>query len=208
MKTFEKLKNIKLSYSPNLIETPDFTRVPNLETLNLEEDSSESYGLNERLISCTISIGSRWMTYMIGIPSDVHSDHLWLGYLSIQEMIETQYSDPNDLRCIHVRDIQLSMQDGVYSDPNDPDNDALNSVADNRSPIFLPAKRCGIRMVYESELENFEEFPTGSNVLEHHDGVCDPFFIFKNSYFPHPMISESNSLCLRAPSNNSLWHYK
>ncbi|KAK3228860.1 hypothetical protein Dsin_000741 [Dipteronia sinensis] len=36
MKTFEKLKNIKLSYSHNLIETPDFTRVPNLETLNLE----------------------------------------------------------------------------------------------------------------------------------------------------------------------------
>ncbi|TXG49520.1 hypothetical protein EZV62_025395 [Acer yangbiense] len=35
-KAFEELKTIKLSYSRNLIETPDFTRVPNLEMLDLE----------------------------------------------------------------------------------------------------------------------------------------------------------------------------
>ncbi|KAK4836088.1 hypothetical protein QYF36_018375 [Acer negundo] len=63
-------------------------------------------------------------------------------------MIETQYSD--DLRCIHIR-VKLSL---YY-----PDNNALNSVVDNRKPMDLPAKRCGIRMVYESGLENFEEFP-------------------------------------------------
>ncbi|TXG49765.1 hypothetical protein EZV62_025640 [Acer yangbiense] len=36
MKAFERLKTIKLSYSHKLIETPDFTRVPNLEMLDLE----------------------------------------------------------------------------------------------------------------------------------------------------------------------------
>ncbi|KAI9156378.1 hypothetical protein LWI28_005312 [Acer negundo] len=36
IKAFERLKTIKLSYSHNLIETPDFTRVPNLEMLDLE----------------------------------------------------------------------------------------------------------------------------------------------------------------------------
>ncbi|KAK1572551.1 hypothetical protein Q3G72_034475 [Acer saccharum] len=139
MKAFEKLKNIKLSYSHNLIETPDFTSVPNLEKLNLE--------------------GSIQMTYHFTIPSHVHSDHLWLGYLSIQEMIAIQYSDPNDLRCIHVRVVLFRYY---------PDHDPLNSVADNRSPIILRAKRYGIRMVYESELENFEEFPAGSNIFQHH----------------------------------------
>ncbi|KAK1552639.1 hypothetical protein Q3G72_020714 [Acer saccharum] len=104
------------------------------------------------------------MTYHITIPSHVHSDHLWLGYLSIQEMIAIQYSDPNDLRCIHVRVLLFRYY---------PDHDPLNSVADNRSPIILPAKRYGIRMVYESELENFEEFPAGSNIFQHHGDVCD-----------------------------------
>ncbi|KAI9156102.1 hypothetical protein LWI28_000514 [Acer negundo] len=36
IKAFEELKTIKLSHSCNLIETPDFTRVPNLEMLDLE----------------------------------------------------------------------------------------------------------------------------------------------------------------------------
>ncbi|KAK1570778.1 hypothetical protein Q3G72_006927 [Acer saccharum] len=80
-------------------------------------------------------------------------------------MVATQYSDPNDLRCIHV----ITLLFRYYQD-----HDPLNSVADNRSPIILPAKRCGIRMVYESELENFEEFPAGSNIFEHsHGDVCD-----------------------------------
>ncbi|KAK4836593.1 hypothetical protein QYF36_025163 [Acer negundo] len=40
IKAFEELKTIKLSHSCNLIETPDFTRVPNLEMLDLEGFSS------------------------------------------------------------------------------------------------------------------------------------------------------------------------
>ncbi|KAK2656991.1 hypothetical protein Ddye_010043 [Dipteronia dyeriana] len=36
MKVFQKLKTIKLNYSHNLIETPDFTKAPNLEMLDLE----------------------------------------------------------------------------------------------------------------------------------------------------------------------------
>ncbi|KAK3231787.1 hypothetical protein Dsin_003668 [Dipteronia sinensis] len=36
IKDFPKLKTIKLSYSHNLIETPDFTMVPNLEMLDLK----------------------------------------------------------------------------------------------------------------------------------------------------------------------------
>ncbi|KAL5778622.1 hypothetical protein ACOSQ2_009359 [Xanthoceras sorbifolium] len=36
IKHFEELKTIKLSYSCNLISTPDFTCIPNLEKLNLE----------------------------------------------------------------------------------------------------------------------------------------------------------------------------
>ena len=136
------------------------------------------------------------MSYLITIiPSHVHSDHLCLGYLSIQEMIATQYSDPNELRCIHVQ-VKLFLNSFFHV-----------NVADNLSQIDLPAKRCGIRMVYESELENFKEFPAGSNIFQHNHGddcdALDPI-----SYpATFPLInSEINSLCLRAPSNNSLWH--
>ncbi|KAI9156822.1 hypothetical protein LWI28_012709 [Acer negundo] len=276
MKTFEKLKKIKLSYSHNLIETPDFTSVPNLEKLNLEENqdrenslavmllklhlrefsfksvgfhiclpgseipaafkhwstegskiefglspnwytdefmgialcavlpelSRELYGLCKCRISCIISIGSRLMTYLITIPSHVHSDHLWLGYLSIREMIGTQYSDPNDLRCIHVRVILIR----YYQDP-----DPLNSVADNRSPICLPAKRCGIRTVYESELENFEEFPAGSNIFQHNHGdVCDApdirtLVLTSDLSSPRIINCENDEARLLAPSGAE-WH--
>ncbi|TXG49055.1 hypothetical protein EZV62_024930 [Acer yangbiense] len=127
------------------------------------EVSSEFYEIYCPIF-CVVSIGSREMSYSIDIPSRVHSDHLWLGYLSIEEMIETQYSDPNDhLRCIHVQVILLT--------------DYLNNdaqIADPASLVDLDAKRCGIRMVYESELENFEEFPAGSNIFQHNHGdVCD-----------------------------------
>ncbi|KAK0574330.1 hypothetical protein LWI29_021930 [Acer saccharum] len=36
VKAFPKLKTVRLSYSHNLVETPDFTMVPNLEMLDLE----------------------------------------------------------------------------------------------------------------------------------------------------------------------------
>ncbi|KAL5843244.1 hypothetical protein ACOSQ4_009202 [Xanthoceras sorbifolium] len=54
MKVFLKLKTIKLSYSHNLIETPDFKMVPNLEKLDLEGCSRlrkvhETVGSLERL---------------------------------------------------------------------------------------------------------------------------------------------------------------
>ncbi|KAK4834923.1 hypothetical protein QYF36_002627 [Acer negundo] len=143
----------------------------------LPDLSSELYGLYKCQIGCFISIRSREMIYLITIPSHVHSDHLWLGYLSIQEMIATQYSDPNDFRCIHVR-VLFCM---YYQDP-------LNRVADNRSPIILRAKGCGIRMVYESELENFEEFPAGSNIFQHNHGdVCHAPDTMKDFHAPDTM---------------------
>ncbi|XP_062170945.1 disease resistance protein RPV1-like [Alnus glutinosa] len=41
-KSFNKLKRINLSYSKNLIETPDFSGIPNLEILNLKHCTSLS----------------------------------------------------------------------------------------------------------------------------------------------------------------------
>ncbi|KAK1572291.1 hypothetical protein Q3G72_030270 [Acer saccharum] len=154
-----------------------------------------------RIINCE---RSRQMTYHITIPTRVHSDHLWLGYLSIQEMrlIATQYSDPNDLRCIHVKVLLFRYY---------PDHDPLNSVANNRSPIILTAKRCGIRMVYESELENFEEFPAGSNIFQHNYGdvfdapdVLHTLVPMSDLSPPRIINCESNSLGLRAPSPHNL----
>ncbi|KAK0591445.1 hypothetical protein LWI29_001969 [Acer saccharum] len=188
---------IKFGLSPNWY-TDEFMGIALCAVV--PEVSSELYGLCKCHISCIMEIGSIQMTYHITIPSHVHSDHLWLGYLSIQEMIAIQYSDPNDLRCIHVRVLLFRYY---------PVHDPLNSVADNRSPIILPAKRYGIRMVYESELENFEEFPAGSNIFQHHGDVCDApdiHALVPTSDLSPPRIinCESNSLGLRAPSPHIL----
>ncbi|KAJ0085383.1 hypothetical protein Patl1_06859 [Pistacia atlantica] len=55
IKAFEKLKSMKLSHSYNLIRTPDFTQIPNLERLDLEGCISllevhESVGLLTKLV--------------------------------------------------------------------------------------------------------------------------------------------------------------
>ncbi|KAK0603058.1 hypothetical protein LWI29_000982 [Acer saccharum] len=47
-KAFSKLKTIKLSNSHNLIETPNFTKVPNLEMLDLKEKKA-AHGGNEEV---------------------------------------------------------------------------------------------------------------------------------------------------------------
>ncbi|XP_031270668.1 TMV resistance protein N-like isoform X2 [Pistacia vera] len=55
IKAFEKLKSMKLSHSYNLIRTPDFTQIPNIESLDLEGCISllevhESVGLLTKLV--------------------------------------------------------------------------------------------------------------------------------------------------------------
>ncbi|KAK0602127.1 hypothetical protein LWI29_030577 [Acer saccharum] len=72
METFERLKTIKLSYSHNLIETPDFTRVPNLEMLDLEgctrlHKVHDSIGLLQRLITLNL----KGCKNLVSFPSNV-----------------------------------------------------------------------------------------------------------------------------------------
>ncbi|KAK0592430.1 hypothetical protein LWI29_018944 [Acer saccharum] len=72
MKTFERLKTIKLSYSHNLIETPDFTWVPNLEMLDLEgctrlRKVHDSVGLLERLTILNL----KGCKNLVSFPSNV-----------------------------------------------------------------------------------------------------------------------------------------
>ncbi|KAK0592821.1 hypothetical protein LWI29_026044 [Acer saccharum] len=72
METFERLKTIKLSYSHNLIETPDFTWVPNLEMLDLEGCTRlckvhDSVGLLERLTILNL----KGCKNLVSFPSNV-----------------------------------------------------------------------------------------------------------------------------------------
>ncbi|KAK0593474.1 hypothetical protein LWI29_037180 [Acer saccharum] len=169
---------IKFGLSPDWY-TDEFMGIAVCAVVPELRELYESHGCR---ITCYIYIASIVMNYAITIPGNVHSDHLWLGYFSIQDiMIATHYSDPNDWRCIHV-DVQLFL----YA----------------HDQKILPAKRCGIRMFYESELENFEE-PAGSNIFQQHVDFC---------HIPAPMgtctpICESNSLCSRAPSKNEMYIY-
>ncbi|TXG66084.1 hypothetical protein EZV62_007359 [Acer yangbiense] len=72
MKAFPKLKTIKLSNSHNLIETPDFTMVPNLEILDVEGCTRlctvhKSVGLLERLTILNLKDCKN----LVNFPNDV-----------------------------------------------------------------------------------------------------------------------------------------
>ncbi|KAL5776124.1 hypothetical protein ACOSP7_009050 [Xanthoceras sorbifolium] len=150
--------------------------------------------LHECKIYSDICIGSDRFRYMFTIPGCIDSDHLWLGYFSITEMIAANRTDKHDCRCIHVEVTSVLT----------PRRRDQESVVDDDTK-YLPAKRCGIRMVYESELENFEEF-SGSIFEQDHGDVCDvPHPMY--SYAPFLRISKSNALYWRAPSENVLLHH-
>ncbi|KAK4851061.1 hypothetical protein QYF36_012158 [Acer negundo] len=105
MKVFPKLKTIKLSYSHNLIETPDFTMVPNLEILDVEDptdlDPLQSMG-------CKMFIMRNEYCFCFEMPSftNFESDHLWLAYVS-RVQFEHDYSPPLSSYLDHLQKSEL-----------------------------------------------------------------------------------------------------
>ncbi|KAK0602174.1 hypothetical protein LWI29_031049 [Acer saccharum] len=261
-KVFEKLKAIKLRYCRNLTMSPDFTKVPNLEKLDLEGaenctaletmssaielSSSQSVALhlfncfklvdnqgkenslavlllkhhlqeisnrstqfhiclpgneipecfknwregyelqiglspnwfndefvgfavfavisnpsnvNEFEVRCSITVKARNYIFGFAIASftPMQSDHLWLGYLSLEE-INKKHSDQREnlsiASCIHA-DFLFVGREYNYWDGN-------------------TVKRCGIRLVYKGDLEYFEGVEAmEDSILEQNHDVCN-----------------------------------
>ncbi|TXG49764.1 hypothetical protein EZV62_025639 [Acer yangbiense] len=95
METFERLKTIKLSYSHNLIETPDFTGVPILKMLDLESCTRlrkvhDSVGLLERLTTLNL----KGCKNLVSFPSNVSGLKL-LKILNLQRCSKLDHLPQN-----------------------------------------------------------------------------------------------------------------
>ncbi|KAH7568387.1 hypothetical protein JRO89_XS07G0285300 [Xanthoceras sorbifolium] len=196
-KVFEKLKAIKMCYSRNLIVTPNFTMVPNLERLDLEgseilecfrhwsEGDEVKIGLspnwfndefigfvvfavisnpanvNEFEVRCSITIKARSYIFGFAISSftAMQSDHLWLGYLPLEEIKKKDPDHTENLSiasCIHSTFLFIG-RGYNYGDGN-------------------MVKRCGIRLVYNQDLEHFDGLQSTmeDSVFEQNHDVCIP----------------------------------
>ncbi|KAH7568380.1 hypothetical protein JRO89_XS07G0284500 [Xanthoceras sorbifolium] len=168
IKVFEKLKAIKLCYSRNLIVTPDFTMVPNLETLDLE--------------GCTrlTEVHKSARTYVFGFAiasfTVMESDHLWLGYVSLEE-INKRHSDQSEnlsiASCIHAEFLFIGREYTYWNG---------NTV-----------KRCGIRLLYKQDLENFDEGLQAmeDSIFEQKHDVCNASSI-SQLHMETPSVLEGN----------------
>ncbi|KAK4857648.1 hypothetical protein QYF36_004033 [Acer negundo] len=143
-KAFEKLKTIKLNYSQNLIETPDFTMVPNLEMLDLEA---------------------------------VESNHLWLTFVS-RVMFTSRLS---------IDDVSVS--GSTY----------ISAWFGYKSEVI----KCGIRLVYKQDIEDFQELPAAESSTFHQNRNCSLAEDFSGCSSQFPSSASSSSF----DSSSIQWEY-
>ncbi|TXG66629.1 hypothetical protein EZV62_007904 [Acer yangbiense] len=120
---------------------------------------SNPSNVNEFEVRCSITVKARSYIFGFAIASftPMQSDHLWLGYLSLEE-INKKHSDQREnlsiASCIHA-DFIFVGREYNYWDGN-------------------TVKRCGIRLVYKGDLEYFEGVEAmEDSILEQNHDVCN-----------------------------------
>ncbi|KAL5776120.1 hypothetical protein ACOSP7_009046 [Xanthoceras sorbifolium] len=122
---------------------------------------SNPANVNEFEVRCSITIKARSYIFGFAISSftAIQSDHLWLGYLPLEEIKKKDPDHTENLSiasCIHSTFLFIG-RGYNYGDGN-------------------MVKRCGIRLVYNQDLEHFDGLQStmeGSVFEQNHD-VCIP----------------------------------
>ncbi|KAI9156472.1 hypothetical protein LWI28_007287 [Acer negundo] len=168
-KAFKELTTIKLSHSCNLIETPDFTEVPNLEMLDLE--ACGVFAPDPGPYPVDLDDDDNWMLFLMSLISNeyefsfqiphgfrtVKSDLLWLTYVS-------------RLRFEH--DYSFKPKVTYYDTSSDiapvSGSTCIHATFRSKSKVI----KCGIRLVYKQDLEDFQELPTAEGSTIHQNHKC------------------------------------
>ncbi|KAH7568385.1 hypothetical protein JRO89_XS07G0285100 [Xanthoceras sorbifolium] len=139
---------------------------------------SNPTNVNEFEVRCSFTMKARTYVFGFAIASFtvMESDHLWLGYVSLEE-INKRHSDQSEnlsiASCIHAEFLFMGREYTYWNG---------NTV-----------KRCGIRLLYKQDLENFDEGLQAmeDSIFEQKHDVCNASSI-SQLHMETPSVLEGN----------------
>ncbi|KAL5776122.1 hypothetical protein ACOSP7_009048 [Xanthoceras sorbifolium] len=139
---------------------------------------SNPTNVNEFEVRCSFTMKARTYVFGFAIASFtvMESDHLWLGYVSLEE-INKRHSDQSEnlsiASCIHAEFLFIGREYTYWNG---------NTV-----------KRCGIRLLYKQDLENFDEGLQAmeDSIFEQKHDVCNASSI-SQLHMETPSVLEGN----------------
>ncbi|KAK0593682.1 hypothetical protein LWI29_020236 [Acer saccharum] len=214
-KDFPKLKTIKLSYSHNLIETPDFTKVPNLEMLDLKGCTRlckvhESVGVLKSLIVLNLEGCSSLQSFPSNLFALKSLKNLNLQGCSKLDKLPKNLEVLEHLEELDVGGIAITQVPSSIARSDD------NSVKIGLPPNWLNDEFMGIAMcgVLTLDLKDFNGREIGAgchmNIIGNHYIILFPLHSFTTfesdhlwlAYLPHEQFEHDRSL-----TSESRWKY-